>query len=190
MINLTQAFEQQLLDTGLIQFGRFHVKDHHVPFRCNFEMLPSYPELLDTLAHVVVSAFVTMPAIERLVCTADALPLGMAISLMTKIPLVYSRGLNTSAVHDLVGAYDVGHPTALITNLIDRDSDQDLALFKRRAESVGLHIVQTIGMFSSEHETDDEIAVLINARVLVLSLRQGGMLTAEVADQVLAWFNR
>jgi hypothetical protein len=79
-------------------------------------MLPSYPHVLRALAEEAM-AHLSRDRAVRLLCTADAVPFGVGLSLETKIPLVYSQGINDRPVRDLVGAYDIGHETVLVTNI-------------------------------------------------------------------------
>lgn len=101
------AWVDDMLRAGLVQFGLFGPDG--APVKLNCELLPAYP---DILAQVAASAaeIATQPLPDRLVCTAQAVPLGVALSLRTGVPLVYSRGSDGPGVEDLVGAYDVGHP--------------------------------------------------------------------------------
>src|SRR5690349_104106 len=108
-----------LMDAGLLQFGSFIEQGKETPFRANFEMMPSYPDVLSQVANELArliprgaedDAVTPENTIDHLLCTWDSLPLGVALSLRTNVPLVYSRGSSAEPVHDLVGAYDIGHP--------------------------------------------------------------------------------
>lgn len=177
-------YGQMLLEAGLIQFGRFNGGD--TPLKLMLELLPSYPHILQALAEGI-DRLIPPPAVERIVCTTDAFALGVAASLKTGIPLVYSRGQGQAPVHDLAGAYDVGHPAMLLTSVIDRHSSGDLERFKHRATTVGLNISKIVGIVSfcpaEEHKGD----TLINIPELVDSLRLNGQLSREVANYLSDW---
>ncbi len=121
------------MESGLLQFGIFSAEA--APYRLNMELLPAYP---DILAAVAAQAAPLTAEMSRLVCTPDALPFGVALALQTQVPLVYSRGGGAAPVHDLVGAYDIGHPAALVVNVLDGQTDHQP--FITGARQVGLNI--------------------------------------------------
>lgn len=129
------SIAQELFKTGLLQFGYFEGRSYAL----HLEMLPSYPQLLQHISHYVLKQLPDKP-FNRFVATADTVALASFISQAKQIPLVYSRGCGESAIHDLIGAYDVGHPACLITNTIPKD----LTSFIKRAERVGLEIDHTV----------------------------------------------
>ncbi len=139
MNNLTQA----LLDAGLLQFGLFTQNGNETPFRLSMEMLPSYP---DVLKQITTAAQLTLTGIntDRIICTADSIPFGVALSLQIGVPLVYSQGSHAAPVFDLVGAYDVGHPAILITNTLKQA--QPVVRLVANARRVGLDIHATLSI--------------------------------------------
>ncbi len=132
---------EHLIETGLIQFGNFN----GIPFRFNFHLLPSYPDLLHQIGQEFYHQINQHP-VERLVCVADAISTALVVSQQSQIPLVYSRGNTEAPVFDLVGAYDVGHPTAMFVHVIE--DTNILADFVKRAESVGLRIEVIYGIIT------------------------------------------
>src|SRR5262249_12762411 len=79
-----------------------------------------------------------------LLSTADSIPFGVAVSLQTGIPLVYSQGTHQPPIHDLVGAYDLAHPTTLVTNILDNPTP--LIHLAHNAKRVGLDVQRTIAI--------------------------------------------
>jgi hypothetical protein len=130
---------QRLLETGLLQPGIFE-DAAEAAWQWRLDMLPSYPDLLATLANGITDMLQAMP-IDRLVCSPTALPLGVLVSAQTHLPLVYSRGQGESAVYDLVGAYDIGHPACL---LMYQSSETDVERIIHSGASVGLNITAVI----------------------------------------------
>lgn len=126
---------QTLLDHGLIQFGWFQRHGARLPFALDFELLASYPALLARIAAEAQAALADIQ-VTRLVCPAAALPLGVAYALRSGVPLVYSRGTSEQPVFDLIGAYDIGHPTLLLANALDHEPLHLIA----EARRVGLDI--------------------------------------------------
>lgn len=136
------AFLAACLSARLIQFGHFVVNGVAVPLRTDFDLLASYPAALRALV-----AAVPPLAVDRLLCPADAVPFGIALSLHTGIPLVYSRGGNGDPTADWVGAYDIGHPAALIVTVAGLDETAEQ--FSRAAARVGLHITQIVAVLNA-----------------------------------------
>jgi hypothetical protein len=86
---VNQALIQMLLETGMIQFGRFKDDRDTVPFRFSFEMLPSYPDVMRMIVSEAKNHLADIQA-NRFLCAHDSLPFGVALSLEIGIPLVYS----------------------------------------------------------------------------------------------------
>ncbi|MCZ2095261.1 MAG: hypothetical protein LC121_03125, partial [Anaerolineae bacterium] len=126
---------QGLIDAGLIQFGWFWRGGETVPVALHLDMLASYPDLLQLVALEAQNKVAGLHA-NRLLCAANALPFGIAFSLRSGVPLVYSRSSADAPVFDLVGAYDIGHPALLLTNSVG-DGDAHAALVSA-ARRVGL----------------------------------------------------
>lgn len=116
---------RSLLDCGLLQFGLFGDD----PLAWNVDMLPSFPDLLGDLA-CLSQAYVK--GVDRLLAAPGAMVWGSAVALRCDLPLVYCRG------EQLIGAYDIGHPTLLLGAGLDCASD--LRQLARRAGRVGLEV--------------------------------------------------
>lgn len=110
---------QALLEAGLLQFGHFVTPSGSMPYRLRLDMLPSYPALLALVAQAALVVLRTQAPVEFMLSTPDSTPFAVALSQQAKLPLVYSRGRGEAPVHDLVGAYDVGHPACLVLNTPD-----------------------------------------------------------------------
>ncbi len=143
MAKLTKAtIYHELLDNGLVQFGMFGADE--APCLIQVGLLPSYPSLLQTLAKGM-SALIP-PNTERLLAVASAYAPALALSLASGVPMVYSLGTDGAGATDIIGAYDVGHPTGLIVD-VWRGEDAILPLIDK-AERVGLRIQGVICCFS------------------------------------------
>lgn len=129
---------KQLYTAGLIQFGLFDDQ----PFRLNLQLLPSYPNILKNVADAL-SERINSDAFEKVVCPLDTVALTTLVSQKTGLSMVYSQGRGGSPVHDLVGAYDVGHHTLMIVNVWNGDHD-----LIDRAARVGLDIDQVMSVIS------------------------------------------
>ncbi len=134
--NLALALAQQ----GLIQFGRFAQDDGAIwPVAVRLLWLPSCPVLLRDTAAALRSLVRELDA-DRLLTTVDAIPLGTALALSTEIPMTYPYGevRDYTAAYAIEGAYDVGHPTVLLADvLIDAAQAEQITALARR---VGLDV--------------------------------------------------
>lgn len=137
----TDSLIHRLLEAGLLQPGIFEEKAD-IGWHWRLDMLPSYPDVLAELASGITPMLQGMP-IDRLVCTQAALPLGVLVSSQTHLPLVYSRGQGEAPVYDLVGAYDIGHPTCL---LVYQSGDTQIERIIGAGQSVGLNIVSVMAL--------------------------------------------
>lgn len=125
---------------GLVQFGQFVQSDGAVwPVATRLVWLPSYPAMLRDAAEALVQPL-RHSGVERLLSTAETVALGTALSLSTEVPLAFFHGAvrDYTAAYVIEGAYDVGHPTALLTDvLVDAAQAESIADLARR---VGLEI--------------------------------------------------
>jgi hypothetical protein len=137
----------QFMETGLLMFGDFAAREGRMPFLARFELLASYPDVLDVCVHAAAPlAAAQQPS--RLLCAADALPFGVALALQTGIPLVFSRGGEKAAVDDLVGAYDIGHKSTLIVNVVDKRTPE--LSWVSAARRVGVETVGIIALMEAQ----------------------------------------
>jgi orotate phosphoribosyltransferase len=136
------ALYQELIDCGVLQFGMFGADE--APYLIQMGLLPSYPMFLREFAQSMRDRIPNQT--ERLLCVASAYAPALALSLYRDIPLVYSLGTTGSGVADLIGAYDVGHPTCLIADMW-RGEDALLPIIQK-AEQVGLRIRSILCCFS------------------------------------------
>lgn len=172
-----------LVQAGLIQFG-WYAPDNK-PYRIHLQMLPSYPE---TLRLLVAASAAAAQGADRLLAVAEAVPFGVALSLATGIPLVYSRGSANAAVDDLVGAYDIGHPALLVVN--DLDHWDAVAALAAGARQVGLAVDSVLALtVGRTPPAQDELKVtgLVHLSAVVRRLVEQGELPPRHAQAVLDW---
>lgn len=138
----------QYIAAGLIQFGRFRGHNGSVaPVSLNFLLLPSFPPLMQQTAQALVP-LLEATSTDRLLAARQAVPLGAALAIESGVPLTYPYGEAKSYTNAFVieGAYDVGHPTALLTDALT-DADDVVALLEP-ARKVGLNIVDVLCLFT------------------------------------------
>jgi hypothetical protein len=124
---------EALITNGLLQFGQFQVDGAIQPVSVKLDLLASYPDVLKLIRASLLSNPLQV-SIDRILCPIDTLPIAVAVGLELEIPVVYSRRSSEAAVFDLVGAYDIGHPTLVIANY----ADSSLMSLIAQAERVGL----------------------------------------------------
>jgi hypothetical protein len=125
---------------------------------------------------------------DHILCTLDVVPFGVGLSLETNIPLVYSRGLQGSPVHALVGAYDIGHPAVLITNVLG--SFKLLSQIIADARRVGLEaqiILAIVDLGIASIPPDTRVVSLARLSDLVTELAQSDQLPPDQGRAVLRW---
>ena len=169
-----------LLECGLLQFGTFAEE----PLRFHHELLPSFPGLLQKLA---LQAAIHVTGVDRLLAAPDAMAWATAVALETGLPLVHSRGRDEASVYDLVGAYDIGHPTLLLTCVVN-DEFELLALVNR-AHTVGLEVKAAVVMLGDGHVSLGPVPLmsLFSLPQVVNQLVDEGTLPAGHGAKVQRW---
>ena len=174
-----------LIDAGLVQFGSFDgTNSSRAPILVLLDMLGSYPAALAALADAAAS-YVDAKGYARLLCPAPALPFGVALSLKTGLPLVYSRGLGESAVVDLVGGYDIGHRTLLLLNTLD--GDPFAYKWVVEARGVGLETTDALAILSLLPVPLPHTTALVRLDTLVNECVEQGELPDGHASAVMVW---
>ncbi|MBC7870933.1 MAG: hypothetical protein H7Y09_08850 [Chitinophagaceae bacterium] len=173
-----------LLEAGLMQFGLF---DMTYPMKINLELLPSYPDILKYVA-LEANRLIAPLKVDQLVCRSDSMPFAVALGMTAEISVVYSRGSNDIAVHDLVGAYDVGHPAVLIVNSWQDDATN--ATFKLIADArrVGLEISTIMALLDFGVAAPENVRVisLLNLQSAVAEMVEYGKLPKGQGQAVLS----
>lgn len=178
---------QHLIEAGLIQFGWFQHGKLDLPVMLRLEMLVSYPETLNFLVQTA-QELSPQASTDRVLCSADSVPFGVAYSLQTGIPLVYSHGTDRAPVFDLVGAYDIGHPALLITNTIGWQQSPERLI--RAARSVGLEIHTLLTILEVRPQPSlagIKVQPLLRLGEVVRDLTTSNQLARGQAQAVLNW---
>lgn len=110
-----------LIQIGAVQFGQFEQQPGvFAPLTINMRILPSYPEILKALAAEIAS-LVRIDGLTHLLTTPATIPIGVAVSLATSIPLVYPAFGDPRHVE---GAYDFNEATVLLTDILRDGTDE------------------------------------------------------------------
>ena len=80
--------------------------------RSHLDMLASYPRVAGTLPPSKRKLRWRACTVDRLLCTADAVPFGVGAQPAHRDSAGLQPGHADAPVFDLVGAYDIGHPAA------------------------------------------------------------------------------
>ncbi|MDQ7024784.1 MAG: hypothetical protein Q9P44_04420 [Anaerolineae bacterium] len=141
---------QQLLDTGILQFGIFVSNGKRYPYRLRLEMIPAYPPLFASIIDAVIHNLPNKP-FDRLIGYTDCVAIASAVAQKEGVSLVYNRSGSGQPVDDLVGAYDIGHPACLLLNSITTDVPK----FISGCQQVGLNIHTILALMTSQQSIGD-----------------------------------
>jgi hypothetical protein len=191
------ALTLALAQAGLIQFGRFLQPDAAVwPVAFNLRWLPSYPALLREVA-AVLGALLDGIGADRILTTADATPIGVALSLRTDRPVLYPYGelREYTAAFAIEGAYDVGHPTLLLSDvLIDAAHAGAITALARR---VGLEIRAVLavvdlglGARGQLESAGYDVRCALTLAAMLPVLETSGLLPPAMRAAVEQWIGR
>ncbi|MBK8026063.1 MAG: hypothetical protein IPK19_32925 [Chloroflexi bacterium] len=185
---MTETLSQHLLDAALILFGEFHTRessDSRQPFALQLEMLASYPAALQNAAQATAKLLQEGPRPERLLCVPEALPLATLVSQYADLPLVYLDRQGREA--SLVGAYDIGHPTLLITNHQAPGALHGLIQSARRVGLEVAGIVTLVGWGSSGNCEGVPVWRVLTLEEVIAAAEDQDILPRQHADLVRAW---
>lgn len=193
-IPTADGLARALADVGLIQFGRFVRPDGDVwPVAIHLDWLPSYPDVLRQVARAVAPLLDGLRA-DRVLAAPGALAVGVALSLERGIPLVYtvSEPRGAGEAYAIEGAYDVGHPTALLSTLpLDAAQAADLIGLAKR---VGLDVQALIavldpgrGARAALEAQGWTVRVALTLDGALPALEAAGALPPAMSARVRAW---
>ncbi len=191
---MSDTLTVQLARTGLIQFGHFTQPDGAAwPVMLNLAWLPSYPALLGEVAAALEALSGDWTA-DRMLATARALPIGVAFSQRTGLPLTYATDdiRDYTAAFAIEGAYDVGHPTVLLVDvLVDATQAQVIA---GAAKRVGLNVSTIVavvdfglGAQAQLAEAGFVVQAVLTLRAMLAELATVGWLAPTLRASVEEW---
>lgn len=174
----------ELYRCGVIQFGLFGDS----PLRLNFGLLPSYPSLLATISEQL-AAKITVDETQKILCSIEAIAISTLISQRTSIPLIYAQERYSSAAQDIIGAYDVGHPTAVICNVWMGEEAIDKLITK--AKQGGLNVQQILCVVTVPQLTEtDQVHALWSLQEILETLHSGAIINEHQVRAVIDWTTR
>lgn len=174
----------ELYRCGIIQFGLFGES----PLRLNFRLLPSYPSLLATISEQL-AAKITVDETQKILCGIEAIAISTLISRRTSIPLIYAQERYSSAALDIIGAYDVGHPTAVICNVWMGEEAIDSLITKAKQGGLNVHRILSILSVPELTETT-EVQALWSLQEVLETLHHEAMINEYQVRAVINWTTR
>ena len=183
------ALADALLETGCVRFGSFVLKSGLVsPIYIDMRRLAGFPDLLDHVA-VVLAALLAPLAWDRIAALPyAALPIGTAVALRTRRPLIYPRkerkAYGTGAA--IEGPFEVGERVVVVDDLATTGLSK-LEAFTQ-LEAVGLRVEDVVVVVDRQSGAAEAMAA--QGKRLHAALRLGDMLdhwqnTGRVAaDQI------
>jgi len=151
------ALAAGLIEAGLVQFGRFAQPDGSFwPVAAHLGWLPSYPALLRQTGAIMADLGAGL-RVDRLLAAPGALPVAVALGLASDLPVTYWRGdvRDYTAAYSIEGAYDVGHPTALLLDaLLSATPVHELT---EQARRVGLEVTTLLAVLDLGRGAAEEL---------------------------------
>ena len=183
-----------LAEVGLIQFGRFEQDDGAIwPVALRLRWLPSYPALLAQVAAALADLLPDGQA-DRVLTTHEATPLGVAVGLASGVPVTYPFGelRDYTAAFAIEGAYDVGHPTVLVADVLAAATQAaDLTHLARR---VGLNVHDVIavvdlgvGARSALVQDGFRVRAALSLDTMLPVLADAGWVSVPMRQRVVDW---
>ena len=136
---------QSLYNAGLIQFGHFEDGQGIQQVKYSLEFLPSYPKLILDIANAI-TVDTSGSQFDYLLASCDAISLGTIIGQLMQHPTVFENNSGLTPANRIVGAYDTGHPTILITNIVSNRLHQLIS----DASKVGLEVQQIVSIVEGD----------------------------------------
>lgn len=183
---MTDSLINSILDTALIQFGSFRPNGiDEVPVALHLEMLPSYPAELREAGELTALVLGNTPQVDRLLCPVDAIGLATLVAINLGKPLVYQRD------GTLTGAYDIGHPTALIVNhLGDLPAARALIQSARQVGLTVTGIVALVGVGQTESLDDVPCRSILTLDEIVSRAESERRIPPGQAERVRRWLEK
>jgi orotate phosphoribosyltransferase len=174
----------ELARIGAIQFGQFEVQPGQFqPMAIHLRLLPSYPAVLKTLAEEM-APLVKIEGQTHLLTMPASTPLGVVVSLITGLPLVYPAPDNSQIIE---GAYDYNEPTVLLTDVFT-NGEAEQAMIKR-VKGMGLDVNAVVAVLDLNLKNPPASPLAASWRRIDTLLDELPGLTPAMRNVVKEWLN-
>jgi uridine monophosphate synthetase len=184
-----------LCDVGCVQLGQFKLKSGLLsPIYVDLRLLVSYPPLLRRVGSLLAERAQAFQFDVLAAIPYAALPIGVAVSLATDLPLVYPRKeiKDYGTERSVEGAFKRGQTALLIDDLITKGHSKIEAIVP--LEAAGLKVKDVLVLVDREQGGVEELDAHGYAVHAVLTLSQildvlvgAGHLTPARRDEVKLW---
>jgi uridine monophosphate synthetase len=193
----TQSIACDLFDNGCVKFGQFKLKSGLMsPIYIDLRLLVTHPRVLRKVAQAMAQTlFQSALVFDRLAAIPYAgLPIGVAVSLETGLPLIYPRkeAKDYGTAKLIEGDYRAGEVVLLVDDLITKGTAKIESL--KPLTDAGLLVKDVLVLIDREQGGARELAVYGITLHAVLTLSQildelvsAGKLSAAQRDDILAW---
>jgi uridine monophosphate synthetase len=193
----TQSIACDLFDNGCVKFGQFKLKSGLMsPIYIDLRLLVTHPRVLRKVAQAMAQTlFQSALVFDRLAAIPYAgLPIGVAVSLETGLPLIYPRkeAKDYGTAKLIEGDYRAGEVVLLVDDLITKGTAKIESL--KPLTEAGLLVKDVLVLIDREQGGARELAVYGITLHAVLTLSQildelvsAGKLSAAQRDDILAW---
>jgi uridine monophosphate synthetase len=181
-----------LHDTGAIQFGDFTLQSGmKSPFYLDLRLIVSRPDVLIHAARAYAEILDNVYYDRLAAIPYAALPIGTALAIQTKTPLIYPRKERKSygTKRAIEGHFEPGETVAIVDDLITTGASKFDAIQPLR--EAGLKVRDVAVLIDREGGGQEELAAhgitlhsVFKLRELMELLLEQGRVTAEQRDQV------
>lgn len=190
-----QDFALALYDIGAFKLGTFTLKSGLVsPFYIDLRLLVSHPDILQMSALILEQLIANLTYDRLAAIPYAALPIGVALSLQTKRPMIYPRKERKEhgTAQLIEGEFKAGERALVIDDLITKGDSKIEAIAPLR--EVGLQITDIAVLLDRQSGGVQAMAaagITVHAALrlneMLDSLQSAGKLDAELRQTIDRW---